>query len=268
METFNWRRDIQFSYINLNHRPDRNNHMILELNKAGIEAKRFEAIPWKFRNWDVEKYGVMLRRTPGACGCWLSQVSVMAGALVDNKSAGVLEDDLTICSDFQKRMDHIEDFLNHQDEWDIMFLGGTVHVGPPYWHASVNPLIEGSNIGRDAERTIDPNVLRVYGAFSTHAYIVNKTSILKILRLLEEVLPLSMGIDWAFIKLAPQLKCFMFVPGCIKQIDNESDIGNGITVFSGFSKLNGTIENSAYWWQDKMENFNPSTFNWQECELK
>lgn len=257
----NWKEDIYFSYINLNHRQDRNNHMILELNKHALGAVRFDAISYKTRTWDYTRYGVMLRRTPGAVGCWESQVSVMKKALSIGMDAGVMEDDLIICSDFAKRMDHIEGFVNHQEEWDVVFLGGTVHVNPPWWHTGMNHDLPGATLGRDAECTIDPNMLRVYGAFSTHAYIVNHRSIEKVLGLLDSVLPEAMGIDWAFIKVAPQLKCFMFVPGCIKQMDNMSDIGNGMTIFSGFSKI------GPYWWTDKMEDFHPASYNWGEAKI-
>ena len=105
--------------------------------------------------------------------------------------------------------------------------------------------------------TDDPRIIRTYGCFCTYAYIINKNSLEKIIKLLDENVHLSMGIDWLFILLQPRLKTFAFVPGMVKQMDNQSDIGDGITVFSGFSKLNGTEENSRYWWQNKMEDFNP-----------
>jgi len=111
-------------------------------------------------------------------------------------------------------------------------------------------------------------IVRTYGAFSTYAYFVNVNSILKVFDLFDQYLHESIGIDWLFLKLQPQLKCFAFTPGCVKQMDNLSDIGidkNGTpqqTVFSGFSKLNGTEENSRYWYQERMEDFDPETFNW------
>jgi len=104
---------------------------------------------------------------------------------------------------------------------------------------------------------------RTYGAFCTYAYVVNVKSIEKILNLFDEHLHTSIGIDWLFIKLQPQLKCFAFVPGSVKQMDNKSDIGTGMTIFSGFSKLNGTVENSRYWYQENMSDFDPNTFEWK-----
>jgi len=250
-------------FINLAHRPDRLSHMKEQLSRAGIKAERFEAINWKSRNWDPVQYGTMLRGTPGAIGCHESQVAIMREALELGKSAFVMEDDLVFCSDIQWRMMYIENWINNNDpDFDVFWLGGTFHVGPPHWH---NGRV--SNFGKDAEQTSDPRIMRTFGAFSTHAYIVNVKSIEKIMALLELGLPRSIGIDYLFITLQPQLKTYSFVPGCVKQIDNMSDIGVGMTKYSGFATLNGTIENSAYWWQDKMSDFDPKSFDWKEAKI-
>jgi len=144
-----------------------------------------------------------------------------------------------------------------------------VHIGPAWWHTGSNRDLPSSNltpsaeyaIGRDAETTEDLRMIRTYGAFSTHAYIVNLTSIAKVVSMLDGIMHEAMGIDWAFIKLAPQLKCYMMLPGMVKQMDNMSDIGFGITKFSGFSML------GPYWWADKMEDFDPATFDFKEAKI-
>lgn len=259
----NWRKEIYAAYVNLDHRMDRYHHMQGQINKAGIVAHRQRALYWK----DVliePKHQTMYNRTPGAIGCWESQVVVMKKALELNLHAIVLEDDLYFCSDFTKRLDYIFNWTESND-WDIMWLGGTVH-SPAYWHpkgpSGMRPDVS-AHLGYDMQTTNDPRIIRTYGAFSTHSYIVNRNSIAKIISLLDKHMHESIGIDHCMIRIQPQIKAFMFVPGCVKQIDNTSDIGNGMTIFSGFSKLNGTIENSDYWWQDKMEDFNPETFNWK-----
>jgi GR25 family glycosyltransferase involved in LPS biosynthesis len=192
----------------------------------------------------------MLNRTPGAIGCHFSQVSIMKEALRRGEHAFVMEDDLVFCDDFEKRMDYITEFCADYD-WDVIWLGGTFHVNPPYWHKKT--------IGRDAEQTENARMFRTFGAFCTYAYIVNRASIGNILQLLDDIMPKSIGIDWAFIQLQPQLLTYAFVPGCIKQYDNKSDIGKGMTVFSGFAKL------GPYWFQPRMENFDPTTFDWHEA---
>lgn len=254
------------AYINLDHRTDRRHHMECELARVGIDADRFPAIRTG-RDHTLLPYQnveAMRSRTPGAIGCHFSQVSVMRHAMMVERSAFVMEDDLIFCSDFHERLAHINEFCDN-NEWDVVWLGGTWH-SPAFWHphgpSKMRPDCS-ANLGKDCEPTYDPRIVRTYGAFSTYAYIVNNTSVQKILDLFDKHLHESIGIDWLFIKLQPQLKCFAYVPGCVKQYDAVSDIGNGITKFSGFAQLNGTIENSRYWWQDRKEDFDPITFQWK-----
>jgi hypothetical protein len=164
-----------------------------------------------------------------------------------------MEDDLVFCDDFQKRLEHIDRFCQTHI-WDVIWFGGTFHVNPPWWHRN--------KLGRDAEQTDDPRMMRTFGAFSTHAYLVNCASIGRILRWHEKILPVSMGIDWSFIQMEPTLSTYAFVPGCIIQYDNQSDIGHGITAFSGFKKL------GPYWYAPHMEDFDPTTFDWHEATKK
>lgn len=258
----NWRTDLYSAFVNLDHRKDRLDHMQKELARVGLEADRMRGrLPNEITD---PRTAVMRRRTPGAIGCHFSQIQVMKAAKTCDRHAFVMEDDLIFCTDIQARLDYISEWLTGR-EWDVFWLGGTFH-SPAFWHPkgpSKMPPNCSALIGKDCETTDDSRIMRTYGAFSTFAYIVNYYSIDKILALFDKHLHESIGIDWLFIKLQPQFKTFAFVPGCVKQMDNKSDIGDGITRFSGFSTLNGTIENSAYWWQDKMEDFNPETFTWK-----
>jgi GR25 family glycosyltransferase involved in LPS biosynthesis len=260
----NWRTELYASFINLDHRTDRLSHMTNELLRVGLHAERLRGMPLHEYSGDRSKLLTMQQRTPGAIGCHFSQVAVMQKAFDRDQHAFVMEDDLVFCSDIQARLDYISQWLEGR-EWDVFWLGGTFH-SPAFWHphgrSKMNPDCS-ANLGRDCERTDDPRIMRTYGAFSTFAYIVNKKSIQKILGMFDNNIHESIGIDWLFIKLQPQLSCYAFVPGCVKQIDNQSDIGNGITRFSGFAKLNGTEENSRYWFQDNMNDFDPNTFQWR-----
>lgn len=253
------------AYINLDHRIDRREHMERELARVGIQAERVGAINAKGTAIELTpNYQVMRNRTPGAIGCHMSQCLVMVTARDKEKHAFVMEDDLIFCTDIKERLEHIEKFTDAR-EWDVIWLGGTFH-SPAFWHPRGPSRMKpdcSANLGRDCEPTDDHRMMRTYGAFSTFAYIVNYHSIEKILALFDKHLHESIGIDWLFIKLQPQLKCFAYVPGCVKQMDNQSDIGNGITKFSGFAQLNGTIENSRYWFQDRKEDFDPTNFVWK-----
>lgn len=248
--------DSYVSFVNLKHRTDRLEAMVETLASRGITAVRQEA----FYPADVidkiqpaSRLQVMQRRTPGAIGCHFSQVAVMQEALRQGKHAWVMEDDLIFCSDFQDRLHYIQRFIDTHHV-DIFWFGGTVHTKDCWWH---------KELGYDAERTDDPRIVRTYGAFSTHAYWVNKDSIARVLELLDEWLDRSWGIDHAMIlNVQKKLQTFMLFPGSCSQRDNQSDIGidrNGraaVTVFSGFKKL------GTHWWADKMSEFNPNTYDW------
>lgn len=237
--------DSYCTYINLASRPDRNEHMQKELERIGLKAERQEAfLPDEYTG---QVFEVMRKRTPGAIGCHMSQRHVMIEALIQNKHAFVMEDDLVFCDDFQERITIIEDFLL-KNEWDIFWFGGTYHKEPT-WHKIPHPHdLRQCNctLNRDYESTDNERIVRTFGAFATYCYLVNRDSIAKIIRLLDENVHLSMGIDWEMILLQPQLKTFAFIPGCVKQRDDKSNIGNGMTIFSGFSKL------GDHWFQNKM----------------
>lgn len=242
--------------------------MEAELARANLKATRTRGIlPGEYKGDPAKIVSMLSRPQLGAIGCHFSQVSIMEKALALGKHAWVMEDDLIFCSDLHERLKIMTGFLV-EHEWDVMWLGASFHVNPPFWHR-----VEGSGmrpdcsakLGRDAELTDNPRIVRTFGAFATFAYIVNINSIAKILRLFNRNLHLSIGIDHLFIRLQPELKCFAFVPGCVKQRDGKSDIGTGDTIWSGFLRLNGTIENSAYVFQDRMEQFNSASFDWAEA---
>jgi GR25 family glycosyltransferase involved in LPS biosynthesis len=187
----------------------------------------------------------------------------MQEALKAGKSAFIMEDDVVFCSDIKIRLNHIQEFLNKQEDWTFFFLGGTFHTNPPWWHKeghSTDLQMCNCRLNKDAETTDDPRIMRVYGMFSTHAWIVNHAWIERVLDFFNTRLHLSMGIDWLTILMQPMVNAYCYVPGCIKQIDNISDIGTGITKFSGFSML------GPYWWQDNLQDFDPIHYNWAEAK--
>jgi GR25 family glycosyltransferase involved in LPS biosynthesis len=240
--------DSHIAYVNLARRDDRNTHMIAELQRVGIAANRFDAyepIPTASRV-GYDRVQRMMDTTPGAVGCMYSQISVMLNAVRGNKHACVFEDDLIFCSDFNERMEEFEAFV--PGDWEILWLGATFHKEPT-WHNTGHrkDFPCECELNRDWEPTNHPNIVRTYGIWSTYAYIVRLESIPKITLLLSEFMPQTIGIDYSMIYLQPGLKTYAFVPGMVKQMDNESNIGKGKTIFSGFAKL------GEYWWQDKYD---------------
>lgn len=260
--------DYHAKYLNLPHRTDRYEHMVVQLSRTSLKAERHTAkLPSQVDQYNP-KYATMQRRTPGAIPCHIGQCEIMREALAFGKNAIVMEDDIVFCEDFDKRFEYVENWMALNEGWDIFWLGSSFHVNPPFWHrvgGSGMPPDCSANLGYDAKRTSDDRIIQTLGAFATFAYIVNVNSIEKILGLFESHIHESIGIDWLAVKLQPQLKCFAFLPGMVKQKDNQSDIGTGQTIWSGFLKLNGTLENSAYVYQNLMTDFEPSTFNFAEC---
>lgn len=250
--------NLYAGFLNMDHRTDRLDHMTAQLNRIDLKAVRHRGRKPQEYDLNDPRLSVMLNRTPGAIGCHFGQVEIMKEAQKQGKNACVLEDDIIFCSDFNKRLDYIDNWTTTHD-WDVLWLGASFHTNPPYWHKigqSGMPPDCSAQLGRDCEPTDDPRMIRTFGAYVTFAYIVNFNSIDKIFALFDRHLHTSIGIDWLFIKLQPQLKCFSFVPGCVMQGDWTSDIGTGVTMWSG------QLRNGPYVYQDKMEDFDPTIFKW------
>jgi len=244
------------SYVNLDKRTDRRDLMEQTLTKSGIHATWVRTrgmLPDEYKGPPERIRGMLNRPQKGAIGCYFSQLSVMEEAFKRKQHAFVMEDDLAFCGDFPERLEIITEFCRTHP-WDIIWMGGTFHVNPPWWHKKT--------LGRDAEQTDNPRMMRTYGAFCTYAYLVNTTSLQKIFRMLEVELPKSIGIDYSFIQIQPRLHAYAFVPGCCIQYDHMSDIGLGMTIFSNFAKL------GPYWFQQRMTEFDPTTFNWHEARRR
>jgi GR25 family glycosyltransferase involved in LPS biosynthesis len=251
--------NLYAGFLNMDHRTDRLNHMTEQLKKLPIAAVRHRGKKPQEYDLNNPKYSVMLNRTPGAIACHEGQVEIMKTAQSIGAHALVMEDDIIFCDDFSERLNYIDEWTKTH-EWDVIWLGASFHVNPPYWHKfgqSGMPPDCSAQLGKDCEITDDPRMIRTYGAYVTFAYIVNFNSMDKIFNLFDQHLHTSIGIDWLFIKIQPQLKCFSFVPGCVMQMDNMSDIGSGMTVWSG------QLNNGPYVFQKRMEDFKPNEYQWK-----
>jgi len=247
---------IQWRYINLASRKDRNEHAKAEFAKAGLTAERFEALRPEQWPGDPQKVARMTAKrggTPGAIGCYLSQTEVIRTVAGTDGIVAVCEDDVCFCEDIQKRLDYTEAHLTW--DWDIFYLGATFHV-PGVWCKHEDCRDWGA-IGKDVEPTTDPHIMRVYGEWGTYAYFVNGRNAQKVLDLFDANIHRARGIDHLAIILGDKLNAYCFVPGCCWQYDNQSNIGNGITRFSGFKSL------GPYAWTANMSDFDPTTYSWK-----
>lgn len=245
--------NIDWHYVNLKSRPDRNEHAQKEFTKHNIVPTRFEGfLPNGFLYQDAMQR--MRNRTPGAIGCYQSQLALIHKAIGNENIVAVCEDDVVFCGDLQNRLQYISEKLTW--DWDIFWLGATFHVPGKWYHNA--ECSSWSNLGRDVETTSDPRILRTYGIWSTYAYLVNPVNARKVYTLFEQNIHRADGIDHLAIILGDRLNNFCFVPGCAWQYDNESNIGNGITRFSGFKRL------GPYVWANHMNDFDPTTFDWSK----
>jgi GR25 family glycosyltransferase involved in LPS biosynthesis len=253
VSAFDW-RTIDWHVVNLAHRTDRLKHVRKQFSRVGILFQRFEA--YKPEDWDGDPAKVqrIMNRTPGAVGCYMSQVACIRKALETGRVTAVCEDDVCFGIDLQKRLEYIAEHLTW--DWDVFYLGATFHV-PGEWYKNPECKSWGWR-GKDAEPTDDPHIMRVWGEWGTYATLVNPANAQKVLDALDENLPNSDGIDHNFMTLGDRLNQFCIVPGVAWQKDGKSDIGKGgVTMFSHFKKL------GPYTWQEHMEDFEPAKMNWE-----
>ncbi|MHC4371542.1 MAG: glycosyltransferase family 25 protein [Planctomycetota bacterium] len=249
----NW-RDLKWYVVNLGCRGDRMRHAHREFARHGIRVERVNAFTPDQWPGDPEKVARMMATTPGAVGCYQSQMSIIARGAISGKDVVVCEDDVCFCDDLPERLQYIEDNLTW--DWDIFYLGATFHT-PGEWYKHEDCADWGPRLGRDAEPTDVPHFMRVYGEWGTYAYLVNGKNADKVLRLFNDNIHRARGIDHLAIILGDRLNAFCFVPGCAWQYDNQSNIGNGITEFSHFKSL------GPYVWTHKMDEFDPTEFEWR-----
>lgn len=250
--------DCYVSFLNLNHRTDRLEHIQSVMNKAGLVAERTRGKSPNEFDLNDPKFQVMKNRTPGAIGCWLGQVEIMKKALEQGKHAYVWEDDCEICDDYIERFEIISDFLEDKN-WQIMWGGATFHSHrDTWWHRQPhNELLPDCTCSYNADflPTNDKRFVKTLGCFCTYNYIVNKDYIPTLIQFLDDTIHTSIGIDHAMIMLQPYINSYAFIPGSVRQIDNRSDIGFGDTIFSGFAAL------GSHWYQKSRNDFNYDLFN-------
>ena len=242
------RNNLDTWYINLDHREDRRAQIEAELSRVNLPARRLSA--FTKGDWvGPESSVALMQPTPNTIGNWMSHTFLIGSGELTGRDVLVLEDDAILCADFQERLKYLAKHL--PDDWDIVFLGATFHLNPPHWHKDT--------LGRDVELIGDPHLLRAYGVWSNHGYIVRAKSARKILDLMRGLMPSAKGSDHALIMSQPNLNAYVMVPGAVFQRDSESDIGKGVTVFSGFKNL------GPYVYTENLNDFDPTKHDWKEA---
>lgn len=203
--------NIEFKCISLKGRNDRRDWINSHLPNFNINYNFFDAIV------DDNEYGIKFPKAynKGQIGCFLSHYKLLK-THNSNKILGIFEDDVVLCEDFLERFKYIED--NFDLDWDIFFLSSYYHL---------NEHKDRWNESGDFELTDIKYIHRVYGAFTTHAYLVNPKSITKILNLIDENIHDTYAIDHVYCaKIESKLNCYSFTPGMTNQKISYSDVDN------------------------------------------
>ena len=202
-------------YINLEHRNDRKEHVEKELNKLGIQAKRFNAINMK----------------DGAIGCSMSHLKILEEAKKNKlEHLLVVEDDITFL-DVTLFKNQINNFFKlHNNDWDvILFAGNNMH---PY-------------------EKIDETCVKVNRCQTTTGYLVNghyidilannvKIGLTNLLNKPNEKPKYAIDIYW--FSLQHTGKWYLIIPLTVVQRNDYSDIEKKVT---NYTKLMLDLDKTA-----------------------
>jgi glycosyl transferase family 25 len=197
-------------YINLEHRPDRKEHFLNEMNKLDIP------------NIEIERFNAVKNKN-GALGCSMSHLKCIQYAKQKNwDNVIIMEDDITFLEP-SSFLDNLSLFLTiSKGNWDVLLLAGNNMI--PY-------------------KKINSCCIQVFNCITTTGYIVQKhyyDTLIEnyregILKLMKEPEKKDMyAIDKYWLNLQMDHKWFMIVPPTVVQYENYSDIEEKDTNFNKF----------------------------------
>lgn len=234
-------------YINLDHRDDRKDHVIQQMQNAEIDmlATRLPAVYGKdldINNLDniitpyakdcvngkIKRFGITL--TQGGVGCAMSHKKAWETIIEnDNDNALILEDDVDINDKLVYKLNYYEQYL--PPDWDIIFLG--------YHPTSMGNFYSINN--RFFLKTT-----KVYGLFG---YIVSKSGAEKLLKLF----PINLQIDSEFENAIKKYKLNVYVvkPNLRLILSDQSEVsekryGSDIQALDLLEHFDSTNNNSIY----------------------
>jgi GR25 family glycosyltransferase involved in LPS biosynthesis len=181
-------------YINLNHRTDRNDHVLQQIESIGCTGIRIEAVECK----------------QGAIGCGMSHIRCLELAKEQNLPfMCIVEDDIEF-TDTNIFHSQLNTFLSSSIVWDVLLLG--TNMGPPF----------------DNEK----GCLRVFTAQTTTGYIVKQHYYDTLLHcfkksvgyLLSDYNVKLFAIDIQWKQLQQKDRWYVLYPLTVIQRDDYSDI--------------------------------------------
>ena len=179
--------------INLQHRKDRWEHILLEFEKINLTPNRFDAI----KNED------------GRIGCAMSHIKCLEYSIENNlDSILICEDDITFLNSVSLKSS-LKNFLEDVNDWDVLLLGANVN-----------------NIEKKSDY-----YLKIKDAQTTTGYIVKNhyfntllDNFKEGLQLLEKEKKSDYCVDIHWKKLQSKDKWYILYPFTVIQYENYSDI--------------------------------------------
>jgi GR25 family glycosyltransferase involved in LPS biosynthesis len=195
-------------YINLAHRTDRKDHILLELQKWGVDSSKIHRID-------------AVHRTPGALGCGLSHIKALTEAFSHSEwnTVLILEDDFTFRLDSEMN-NKIKQLCTSHSFFDVGLL-------------SYNP-----EFVKYKDTTI-PSIKKILYSQTTSSYLIRRHYIPTLLQNMKAA-TYDMErfgkrhencIDIHWTKLQPCGHWYGIFPAIGYQYDNYSDIENRVTSY-------------------------------------
>ena len=201
-----WFNKIPVIYINLDSRPDRNEHVKEQLDKVGFKTyERFRAIQME----------------NGALGCSMSHLKCLEFAKKNNfESIFICEDDIEFL-DPSLFLKQIQGFLDSGIEWDVILVAGNNML--PY-------------------TPVNNNCIKVFNCQTTTGYIVKKAYYDKLMqnykdgieKLMREPDNNDFKIDKYWFRLQRNDNWYLIIPLTIVQKEDYSDIEKKVTNFKKY----------------------------------
>jgi len=198
--------DIPTIYINLEHRKDRYQSVLNELNKINISnPQRLNAI----------------QKENGAIGCSLSHIKCLEIAIKNNyEYVLICEDDIEILNP-SLFVENANKFLNSNIEWDVILIAGNNMI--PY-------------------NFVTDYCIKIYNCLTTTGYIVKNAyfeTLLKnykesVINLMKNPENSNYKIDKYWQILQKKDNWYMLIPPTIVQKEDYSDIEKKVTNFKNY----------------------------------
>ena len=195
-------------YINLEHRIDRNEHILAEIQKVCTDVSKVHRIN-------------AVKREPGALGCGLSHIEALTFALSHEEwnTVLILEDDFTFKPNINLQ-EQIGLLFSHYNEFDVGLLS--------YNHNQFK-----------CKGTTHVQVKKVLYSQTTSSYIIKRSYIPTLLQNIRESMydmerygkKHENCLDIYWTRLQPQGQWYTVTPAIGYQYDNYSDIEKRITSY-------------------------------------